>query len=109
MADIVQREEHGFGLSGELNIYSAARLWPELLQALEAAERLEISLAGLEDLDTAGVQVLLMLRREAARQGKPLVFCGHSPAAREVIGLYRLTGELGEPLPDPQQQGVTPA
>ncbi|WP_166365808.1 STAS domain-containing protein [Pseudomonas akapageensis] len=108
MAVIVQREEdasHCLGITGELNIYSAATVLQELLQALEAHRQLEIGLAGVDDFDTAGVQLLLMLKREAARQDKPLTFVQHSAAVREVLDLLNLVAELGDPMVIPLEDG----
>ncbi len=96
---------HCLGISGELNIYSAATTQQELLQALEARQQLEISLAGVEDFDTAGVQLLLLLKRESVRQGKQLSFVQHSQAVREVFNLLNLVAELGDPMVIPLEDG----
>lgn len=101
MAVIVEREEtagHCLGVSGELNIYSAATVLQELLQALEIRPQLEISLSEVEEIDTAGIQLLLVLKREAARLGKTLTFVQHSAPVLEVLDLLNLVAELGEPL-----------
>ena len=46
--------------SGEINIYRAADLKLEVLHALRAAPVLEIDLAGVTELDTAGLQLSLI-------------------------------------------------
>jgi anti-sigma B factor antagonist len=88
--------KHGLSLVGELNIYSAAALRQELLQALDPHQHLLIDLAGIEDFDTAGVQLLLVFEREAARQNKIVNFVRHSPVVWEVLELLHLVGELGD-------------
>ncbi|MDB6141906.1 MAG: hypothetical protein JWP80_950 [Pseudomonas sp.] len=87
---------HCFNLSGELNIYSAAEIREELLQILLAHQQLEVGLAGVEDFDTSGVQLLLVLKREAFRQNKPITFVRHSAVVGEVLDLLNLRGELGD-------------
>lgn len=89
-------EHHCLSLVGELNIYSAAVVRQELLQALESRPQLEVDLEGVEDFDTAGVQLLLVLKTEAARQNKPLNFVQHSAVVWEVLELLNLVGELGD-------------
>jgi anti-sigma B factor antagonist len=92
-------EKHGLSLVGELNIYSAATVRAELLQTLESRQQLEVDLEGVEDFDTAGVQILLVLKTEAARQNKAINFVKHSVAVWEVLELLHLVGELGDSSP----------
>jgi anti-anti-sigma factor len=93
-------EMHGLSVVGELNIYSAAAVRQELLQALETRQQLEIDLEGVEDFDTAGVQLLLIIKTEAARQNKPIRFCEHSTVVWEVLELLDLVADLGDSTPD---------
>lgn len=96
---------HSFNLSGELNIYSAAEVREELLQLLETHQQLQIGLADVEDFDTSGVQLLLVLKREAARKNKSVTFVRHSSVVGEVLDLLNLRGELGEINPGVVNQG----
>ncbi|MHC8287258.1 STAS domain-containing protein [Pseudomonas sp. XS1P51] len=101
----VQRaESHGLSLVGELNIYSAAAVLQELLQALETRQPLEIDLEGVEDFDTAGVQLLLVFKAEAARQNNPIRFVRHSAVVWEVLELLNLVDELGDTSADTSNQ-----
>ncbi len=107
MAVISSHDEsgrHSLDIAGDLNIYAAATARQELLQALERAEHLVVDLSRVEDFDSAGVQLLLLLKREAGRQTKRLEFVGHSPAVREVIDLLNLALQLGDPLVIPRHE-----
>lgn len=77
-------------LSGELTIYEARELQALLLGSLRECESLELDLAGVTELDTAGFQQLYLLRREAATAGKPLRIIAHSAATREVFALLNV-------------------
>jgi anti-anti-sigma factor len=55
-----------------------------------------LDLANVTEFDSAGVQLLLMARREAARLGKRLALQAASPAVRDTFALLGLTSE-GEP------------
>lgn len=83
---------------GEMNIYSASQVREELLHNLACHAQIDVDLASVADFDSSGVQILLVLRREAERAGKDLAFVQHSQAVREVLDLLNLVGELGDPL-----------
>ena len=85
-------------IDGELTIYQAAELKDALLAALAAADVLELDLSGVTELDTAGVQLLMVLKRAARAQGRTLRLLGHSPAVLEVFDLLNLGGWFGDPL-----------
>ena len=101
MAVVNSREEAGrqvFEVVGEFNIYHAGQLKEELQALLGSQPQLEIDLGAVTDFDCSGVQILLLLKREAQRHGRLLTFSHHSPAVREVLDLLNLVAELGDPL-----------
>jgi anti-anti-sigma regulatory factor len=76
-------------LDGELTIVTAAETLDRLKPYLSTGAPVELGLAGVTDIDTAGLQLLLQARREA-----PVTFREPSPVVR---GLLEFTG-LGEQL-----------
>lgn len=84
-------------LAGEMTIYGAAELKPALLYALGHSEEIEIDLADISEIDTSGVQLLMLMKREAADAGKALRLVGHSPAVLEVFELLGLGNWFGDP------------
>jgi ABC-type transporter Mla MlaB component len=85
-------------LTGELTIYEAAGLKTLLLDRLNANKSLEIDLSGVTELDTTGVQLMLLLQREAAAASKPLQWVKHSQAVSQVLALLNLGSALGDPV-----------
>lgn len=85
-------------LGGEFNIYEAAAGKERLLAALAGADTLEVDLAGVSDIDTAGIQLLILAKREARAAGKTLILAGHSRPVVELIELYGLAAWFGDPL-----------
>jgi anti-sigma B factor antagonist len=83
---------------GALTIYHAASAKAALLAALAKANVLEVDLAGVDEIDTAGMQILILLKREAAKAGKQLRLQQHSPASMEVLDNYRLGAYFGDPI-----------
>lgn len=93
-----RRENHlRLHAAGEMTIYSAAELKPALLEALGQSDEIEIDLSGVSELDTSGVQLLMLVKREAVAAGKGLTLSGHSPAVLEVFELLGLGGWFGDP------------
>lgn len=85
-------------LEGELTIYSVSEAKDQLHAALDTQPTLQLNLADLEELDTAGVQLLIWLKQEAHRRGKTLVLYAHSPAVLEVFDLLKVARMFGDPI-----------
>jgi anti-sigma B factor antagonist len=85
-------------IDGELSIYRAAELKPVLLQAVEASRVLEIDLSGVTEFDSAGVQLLLLAKREAGAIGHELRLVRHSAVVVDVLQLLDLAAHFGDPL-----------
>jgi anti-anti-sigma regulatory factor len=79
-----------FILDEELTIITAAEQRDRLLATLGDGAGVRIDLSGVTDLDTAGLQVLLLARDEGARRALPVEFADPSPAVAEVLALTRL-------------------
>jgi len=84
-------------LAGALNIQGAAALAAQLRPLLEGTDPpVALDLAGVTEIDTAGLQLLLVARRTAAAGRRPLRLRAVSPAVRSVLELCRW-GELPAP------------
>ncbi|MDT8398935.1 MAG: STAS domain-containing protein [Pseudomonadales bacterium] len=90
---------------GELTIANAADYKKQLLSQLEGASEVEINLSGVSKFDTAGLQLLLMGKREAARMGLVLRLSWHSRAVSEVLEL----SEMADYFEDLMLPGPAPA
>ncbi|NUT62355.1 STAS domain-containing protein [Herbaspirillum sp. C9C3] len=87
----VQEDRLLLTLSGGLTIFQAAERKPELLHALTLAQtHVVLDLSGVDELDTAGIQLLLLLRRELANIGRQLEIGAYSPAVLAALDLLQL-------------------
>jgi len=77
-------------IAGEVTIYGALPLHQAVLTSLAEADSIELDLSGVTELDTAGVQQLLLLAREARARGVRFRISADSPATRDVFALYRI-------------------
>ncbi len=85
-------------IKGELSIFTAADVCRRLLEALETAQDVEVDLSDVTEMDSAGMQLMVAAKREAAQRVSQLRFTGHSPAVFDVLELCNLSGQLGDPL-----------
>ena len=85
-------------LEGELTVQVAAEYKGVLLNALADRDEITLELSGINELDTAGLQLLLLMKREAGQLGKTVRLTEPSHAVLEVLALARLDLELA-PIP----------
>ena len=85
-------------IDGELTIYRAADLKVTVLDALRKARVLEIDLSGVTELDTAGLQVLMLAKQTAAADQRELRLLNHSPAVVEIVEMLNLGAFFGDAL-----------
>lgn len=85
-------------IEGELTIYRAAELGELLKTALAAGGDLELNLAGVTEMDSAGVQLLMAARKSALAGQRRLRLVEHSPAVIEVFEVLDLAAHFGDPL-----------
>jgi anti-anti-sigma factor len=85
-------------LDGPMTIYNANEIKAQLMSGLQAAPIVELDLSHVNEMDTAGFQLLVMAKRESQRQGHTLRIIAHSPAVREVIDFYNMDAFFGDPM-----------
>lgn len=93
-----KRRHCNVSIAGTMTIYDAVADKRKLLDALDSAAEIEIDLSEVTEMDTAGVQLLAMAKREALRAGKALRLVAHSQASLDVLDRYNLGGFFGDPV-----------
>lgn len=83
-------------VEGELTIYRAAELKPALLDAVRAHDAPAFDLSAVTEFDSAGLQLLLVARQEAARLGKRVAIAAASPAVRDAFALLGMALDADE-------------
>lgn len=77
-------------IEGDLTIRRVQEMKDVLLARLAQSQALEVDLAGVTEIDTAGAQLLLMVRRAAQASQKELRLVAHSPAVVALFELLRI-------------------
>ncbi len=83
-------------LEGELTIVAAAEHHQRLRSFLASGTDLQLGLSGVTELDTAGLQLLLLARGEADRRGARLTFHELHQAVRDVLAIVHLEAEFDD-------------
>ncbi len=95
----VQEDKLQLTLRGSLTIFQAAERKPELLHALALAQRVVVlDMSAVDEIDTAGIQLVLLLRRELIASARHLELGSCSPAVLSALDLLQLH-ERFNPLP----------
>jgi len=84
-------------LYGELTLRHAKQVHECLFGALQRTKALEVDLLNVTHLDGAGLQLLVVLHREALASGKSLRWLGFSLPVQEALELLQLSELLGTP------------
>lgn len=85
-------------LGGELTIYHAVDIQRGLKPLVETDADWEVDVSAVTEIDTAGIQVLLVSKRTAAGHGGGFRLVKHSRAVIEVLDAMNLAGRFGDPI-----------
>lgn len=91
-------EQCRVAVEGEMTIFHAQEMKSALQEPLVSGRDIEVDLSGVSEIDSAGLQIMVMLKLEAFVRDKTLRFIGHSAAVREIIDLCDLGAFFGDPV-----------
>lgn len=91
-------------LDGEMTIYRAAELKDVVLGHVAAHQSPVFDLSQVGEIDTSGLQLLLLARNEAERAGKTFGITACSQVVADLINFFNFSGLLpaasaGQPVP----------
>lgn len=85
-------------IQDDMTIYSVQEQKLQLSAYLKTAKEAQIDLGGVTEIDSAGVQLLMFLKREAVSQNIKLSLTQHSQAVVDVLELLNLSKHFGDPI-----------
>jgi anti-anti-sigma factor len=91
-------ENQRLAIEGELSIYTAGEWKKRLDDLIDQGGSLELDLGAVQELDTAGLQLLIMAKKEAAARNQQLLLSNHSQAVLEVFELCGVAAFFGDPI-----------
>lgn len=98
MSNTASMTQVDLAIQGELSIYRADELKHALIEPLQHGVRLVVDLSKVTELDTCGLQLLMLAKQTAQKLGAELQLVGHSPAVVEVFELLNVAGFFGDHL-----------
>lgn len=86
-------------IEGAMTVYEATGHKKELMDALADSNGVDFDLSAVDELDTAGLQLLVLAHREGIKAGKRVRLLSGSPEVLEALNRYglRLYFEDGMP------------
>ncbi|UGA57483.1 STAS domain-containing protein [Vibrio sp. VB16] len=85
-------------ISDEMTIYTVLEQKNSLLPYLKTGHTIHVDLSDVSELDSAGIQLLIFLKKQALEIGAEFKLQHHSQAVFEVIELFKLTEFFTDPV-----------
>lgn len=87
-----------YAIEGDMTIYRATELKEALMDRIAQYQEVDVDLSKVAEIDSAGLQLMVLAKLEASTHSKVLRFDGHSPAVMEILDLSDLAGFFGDPV-----------
>jgi anti-sigma B factor antagonist len=84
-------------LGGEMTIYAAGELHGQFLARFDECGGITFDLSAVAEIDSAGLQLLILAQQYAAAVGKAFGLTAISPAVGELLELFGLGAFFGYP------------
>jgi anti-sigma B factor antagonist len=103
MNTMIESVADGIRVTGEMTVYTASQIKQPLVDAVaDGPTNIQLDLSEVSEFDTAGVQLLLLVHREALSSGRHFALRAESAIVREVLALC---GALGLLMDAPTTEG----
>ncbi len=79
------------GVTGDMTIYAAEQMLKACTPYLDDYKAFELDLSDVGEIDTAGIQLLLLFERKSRQSKKHTRLVDSSEAVNEVLNIYRLS------------------
>lgn len=77
-------------LQGDMTIYNAAEFRKKLLEFVEDFKEFEVDMSAVNEIDTAGIQLLLQLKKKAQAEQRTIRLLGCNEEISDLFDLYQL-------------------
>lgn len=85
-------------VTGEMTIYTASEIMQKLVTVADDEKKLECNVSAVTEIDSAGVQLLMLLKKERQRKGLEMSLTSHSDVVVEIFDLMGLTPYFKDPV-----------
>lgn len=81
-----------------MTIYEAMELQALFSATLAAHKQIEVNLSDVAEIDCAGLQLMVALKKDALAQNKKVLFTAHSRDVIALLDLFNMTQFFGDPV-----------
>ncbi len=81
-------------LEGDMTIYNATEFGENLLEYVEDFKEFKLDMSGVNEIDTAGIQLLLQLKNKAQEEERTIQLDACNETLCDLFELYQLTDWL---------------
>ena len=92
-------------IEGEMTIYNAEVIKENLDGIIDDPRELEINLSKINEIDSAGIQLLMLTKKERALHDRKTSLAAHSNAVVDVLEIFGLVPYFGDPVVMTRNQG----
>ncbi len=93
-------------IDGDLTIYTAAELKPDFERLIADQRDMELSLANISEIDSSGIQWLMLAKRERSRQNLSFRLTDHSNEVLQVFKHFKLVPYFNDSIKPTQKKGT---
>lgn len=77
-------------IDGDLTIYNAAEFKENMLEFVENFKEFEVDMSAVNEIDSAGIQLLLQFNRKAMQEERHMQLSGCNEEICDLLALYQL-------------------
>ncbi len=77
-------------ISGEMTVYNASEIKKGLAEHLFSAKEIELDLSGVSEIDSAGLQLMILAKSESMGAGRSLRITALSGPVEGIVRLYNM-------------------
>lgn len=90
-------------IEGEMTIYEAESLWASLQPVITENRPMTLDLSQVSEIDTAGVQILMAVKKHSRSHSWTLSLTHHSEAVLQAMQTMDLIGYFNDPVVLPRE------
>lgn len=97
------KDRYQIKIEGEMTIFVAQELKEALTEPLQSASEIEVDLSQVTEIDSAGLQLMLLAKNESKQRGTNIRFIEHSSPVQDILDLTDMVAFFGDPVVIPSQ------
>lgn len=91
-------KEFKLDIPGDMTIYEAAETKELFEKTLFDNDDINVNLTNVSEIDSAGLQLMVSLKKAASKSEKTVTYVSHSQAVIDLLDLFNMTSHFGDPV-----------